>query len=124
MQQIKEQYKKVLGNYIPYDSVEIIVDWIFELNFDLKITKERSSKLGDYTSPHNGSRHKITINHNLNHYSFLVTLTHEIAHLKTYNKHKWKVAPHGEEWKAEFRTLMAVFLRLQLFPEDVHKALI
>jgi hypothetical protein len=51
-----------------------IAIWIIEFDFKLKITKERSTKLGDYTSPRDGLNHTITINHNLNQYSFFITL--------------------------------------------------
>lgn len=100
----------------------LVAQWIVDLDFKLKITKERQSKLGDYTSPHNGLNHIITINHNLNTYAFLITLVHEIAHLTTYNKHRNNVAPHGEEWKREFKVLMQPFLSTDIFPVDVFYA--
>ncbi len=113
----------VLKKYIPAPSVYLIANWISELDFKLKIKKERSSKLGDYRPPHAGSNHQITINYNLNPYSFLVTLVHEIAHLCTWNKYKNTVNPHGSEWKTEFRRMMAPFLNEVVFPEDVLLAL-
>ena len=39
------------------------------------------------------------MNNNLNKYSFLITITHEIAHMMIWEKHQNKVDPHGEEWK-------------------------
>ena len=100
-----------------------IAVWIIEFDFKLKITKERSTKLGDYTSPHDGLNHTITINHNLNPYSFFITLVHEIAHLKTYNEYRNRVLPHGEEWKQSFRDLMIPFLSTDKLPIDVLYAL-
>jgi hypothetical protein len=94
-----------------------------EFDFKLKIKKERSTRLGDYTSPHNGLNHTITINHNLNKFSFLITLVHEVAHLVTYNEHKNTVAPHGAEWKTNFRKLMQPFLNTDIFPLEVFSAL-
>lgn len=93
--------------------------WIVDYDFKLKIKKERSTKLGDYSSPQGGMNHVITINHNLNRYSFLITLIHEVAHLTTFNKFKNSVMPHGQEWKNEFRTLMQPFLVTEVFPVDV-----
>ncbi len=90
-----------------------------ECDFKLKITKERSTKLGDYTAPHNGLNHTITINHNLNQSSFFITLVHEIAHLKTYQHYKNRVAPHGQEWKQAFRELMIPFLNTENLPLDI-----
>ena len=48
---------------------------------------------------------------------------HEIAHLHTFNKHRNTVAPHGEEWKHSFRTLMQPFLSPDHLPLDVFYAL-
>lgn len=110
---------EILKKYIPEPATPLIARWIIELDFKLKITKERQSKLGDYTSPHNGLNHVITINYNLNPYAFLMTLVHEIAHLSTYNKYRHSVSPHGEEWKHEFKILMQPFLNTETFPIDV-----
>jgi hypothetical protein len=114
---------EILKKYIPEFAVPTIALWIIELDFKLKITKERSTKLGDYTSPHSGLNHTITINHNLNRYSFFVTLVHEIAHLKTYNLYKNRVMPHGAEWKQSFRDLMIPFLSPDHLPLDILYAL-
>ncbi len=118
-----ERNCKILGKYIPESTVEQIAQWIVEYDFKLKIKKERSTRLGDYTSPRNGSNHLITINHNLNQYSFLITLVHEIAHLTTFNQHKDKVLPHGTEWKTYFANLMHPFMNTDVFPVDVLYAL-
>lgn len=109
----------VLKKYIPEGAVETIARWIVDYDFKLKIKKERSTKLGDYSSPQNGMNHVITVNHNLNKYSFLVTLVHEVAHLSTFNKFKNTVSPHGPEWKNEFKILMQPFLVTEIFPVDV-----
>ncbi|MBS1638192.1 MAG: SprT-like domain-containing protein [Bacteroidetes bacterium] len=114
---------EVLKKYIPEPAVPVVARWVVELDFKLKITKERQSKLGDYTPPHQGLNHTITINHNLNQYAFFITLVHEIAHLTTYNKYRNSVAPHGEQWKQEFKTLMQPFLDTAVFPVDVLYAL-
>lgn len=109
----------VLGKYMPEKAVPLIVQWITEYDFKLKIKKERSTKLGDYRAPFGGSNHQITINYNLNKYAFLVTLVHEIAHLTTYNKFKNSVMPHGAEWKQEFRIMMQPFLDTEIFPVEL-----
>ncbi len=116
---------EILRKYIPEFAVSQIAEWIIQLDFKLKITKERSTKLGDYAPPMYGKNvnHTITINHNLNQYAFFVTLIHEIAHLITYNKYKNTVAPHGEEWKQSFRELMLPFLTTENLPLDVLYAL-
>jgi SprT protein len=114
---------EILKKYLPEKTVPIIANWVVEFNFKLKITKERRSKLGDYTAPHNGLNHVITINHNLNSYSFLITLVHEVAHLKTFNEYKNTVLPHGQEWKNNFKLLMQIFLNTEIFPLEIFSAL-
>lgn len=122
----EQQYQRnaaILAKYIPEQTVETISHWIVDYDFKLKIKKERSTKLGDYTPPHNGLNHTITINYNLNKYAFLVTLVHEVAHLITFSIHRNKVLPHGLEWKQNFQKLMLPFLDTSIFPPDVLYAL-
>ena len=122
MEQVQRN-QEILKKYIPEKATPIIAQWISEFDFKLKIKQERSTKLGDYRAPFNGSNHQITINYNLNKYSFLVTLVHEIAHLTTYNKHRNTVLPHGVEWKNEFKSLMHPFLDSEIFPVELLYAL-
>ncbi len=120
------QYQKnseILQKYLPEQSVQIIAQWIVELDFKLKIKRERNSRLGDYTAPFNGLNHTITINHNLNKYSFLITMVHEVAHLVTYNQFKGSVNPHGIEWKQNFQKLMQPFITTDIFPLEIFAAL-
>jgi SprT protein len=120
------QYQKnseILKKYLPEQSVALIAEWIIRFDFKLKIKKERSTRLGDYTSPRNGMNHVITINHNLNKFSFLITLVHEVAHLVTYNQHRNTVNPHGKEWKQNFQQLIQPFLNTEIFPLEVFSAL-
>ncbi|MBK8551134.1 MAG: SprT-like domain-containing protein [Ignavibacteria bacterium] len=113
----------MLKNYLPEESVPVALSWLEEFKFHFKITKSRTSKLGDYRPAHRENPHRITVNHNLNKYSFLITLTHEVAHLTAWNKYRNKILPHGKEWKEEFRTLLLPFFTLNIFPEDVLKCL-
>ena len=114
-----ERNQNILKKYIPEKAVVTIAQWVYEFDFKLKIKKSRSTKLGDYRSPYGESNHIITVNHDLNKYEFLITLVHEIAHLSTYNKHKNRVKPHGDEWKEEYKNLMEKFLHSEIFPTDV-----
>lgn len=118
-----QRNSEILKKYLPEPCVDTIARWIVEYDFKLKIKKERSTRLGDYTSPHNGLNHTITINHNLNKFSFLITLVHEVAHLVTYNQYKHSVNPHGEEWKMNYRILMQPFLTTDIFPLEIFSAL-
>lgn len=118
-----ERNSNLLKKYIPEPATPLIAQWVVEHDFKLKIKRERSTKLGDYRSPQNGNNHTITVNHNLNKYSFLITLVHEIAHLVTFNAHKDRVLPHGQEWKNQYKHLMRNFLSPEIFPTDVLLAL-
>lgn len=112
-----------LAVYIPEEAAPIIARWIDVYQAQLKITRRRSSKLGDYRPPHRGQPHRISVNHDLNPYAFLVTLVHEFAHLVTWNHHGDKAFSHGKEWKGFFRKMMQPFLELGIFPPDVREAL-
>jgi hypothetical protein len=118
-----QRNSEILRKYIPETAIPRISVWIIDFDFKLKIKKERSTRLGDYTSPRNGSNHLITINFNLNPYAFLITLVHEVAHLVTFNQYKNRVLPHGAEWKKNFAELMIPFMTSDVFPVDVLYAL-
>jgi hypothetical protein len=112
-----------LKQFLPQNSYEKVIKY-FDDSFTLKIVNPRKTKLGDFRP--NSSRNlpsKITINNNLNQYSFLITLIHEISHHTVWKKYRSKVAPHGKEWKSEFKYLMLPFLHPSILPEDVIKAI-
>ena len=115
---------ELLKKYLPEKSVEQVFEWIKFYKIRLKITKQRSTKLGDYRPPILKPFHQISVNYNLNSYSFLLTLTHEIAHLIVWEKFKNKVKPHGNEWKHEFKLLMKPFLQTNIFPADLQQVVI
>lgn len=118
-----EAYKTILSKYLPEAAVEPIYIWLKDYQIHLKVSKARSSKLGDYRSPHKGKGHQITVNHNLNPYAFLITLVHEIAHQQVWEKHGNRVKAHGKEWKDTYRQLMLPFLDTSIIPDDIEKAL-
>ena len=118
-----QRNSEILKKYLPEQSVTLIGEWIIAFDFKLKIKKERSTRLGDYTMPRNGLNHIITINHHLNKFSFLITLVHEVAHLVTYNQYKNSVSPHGKEWKKNFQELIQPFLTTDIFPIEIFSAL-
>lgn len=112
-------YKEILTDYIPDNAVPVIMNWFENSNFQLKITRSRTTKLGDYRPPLKHNFHKISINHDLNKYNFLITLIHEYAHLKIWEQYKHRVKPHGKEWKDQYRELLQIFLNTKIFPEDI-----
>lgn len=113
-----------LHNYLPEPSLPIIEKWFADYSFNLKITKKRQTKLGDFRVKHRSVKHQITVNSNLNPYAFLITLTHEFAHLLVWENHKKRLQPHGSEWKNQFSALLMELIINQVFPEDIKSVLI
>lgn len=104
---------------MPEQAAPLISSWIDQYQAILKISKSRTTKLGDYRHPYLGQGHRISVNYNLNPYAFLITLVHEFAHLVCYNQFKNKVKPHGGEWKGIFKTLMDPFMGMNIFPSEL-----
>ncbi|ADY53817.1 hypothetical protein Pedsa_3282 [Pseudopedobacter saltans DSM 12145] len=114
---------QILSQYMPEKAAMLISEWIDKYRCEFKITKGRESKFGDYRAPFRNSGHRISVNHNLNPYAFLITTVHEFAHLLTFNQWKGKVKPHGAEWKNNFKMMMIPFFEMEILPSDVEKAL-
>ncbi|MFC2100764.1 SprT-like domain-containing protein [Bacteroidota bacterium] len=117
-----KQYKEVLAKYVPPQAVDIIIEWMSTYKFQLNIKNNRLTKLGDYRPPSKYDFHRISINHNLNPYSFLITLVHEVAHLVVWENFKNNVKPHGKEWKQTYQLLMQQIDTTE-FPADIREAL-
>ncbi len=114
-----EEARSVLQKYLPPAAVNEVVELLFKhKELQLTITKPRSTKLGDYRKI-NRYQHRISINNNLNSYQFLITLLHELAHFLTYKKYGGRIKPHGQEWKSVFGQLLQVFIRPDIFPEEL-----
>ena len=106
----------VIAPYLPAHSVNLISFWLSGTNVQFRITRHRTSKLGDYRPVNGGKQHLISVNGSLNKYAFFLTLVHEIAHMNNFIAHRNKVKPHGQEWKDEFKNLMAQFDVPSVFP--------
>jgi SprT protein len=118
----KDKLQKIeegLRPFVPNGVSDALASLIVEHRCHVTITRDRSSKLGDYRHPTPTSGHRISVNGTLNPYAFIITFIHEFAHLTAFEKFKNSVSPHGEEWKQEFRELMAPYLRTQVFPEPL-----
>ena len=123
--------RSLVSEKIPATALSIIIDWFRTNQVFLLVTSGRRTKSGDFRPPKNGSLPVISVNKTLNEYAFLITLVHEMAHFHVFEKHhkpaflkrRRRVAPHGKEWKEDFRQLMNPFLRLDIFPEKILQAL-
>lgn len=112
-----------LSKYIPSSACELCAELLIQNEVELKVSRPRKTKLGDYRAPFKGKGHRISINGDLNAYSFLITLIHELAHLYAHRIYGRSIKPHGTEWKSYFQQLMGPFVAKALFPPEVENAL-
>lgn len=119
-----ESYKEVLLKYTSPSIADYIVQTFNDFQYQFVISSPRSSKLGDYSPPF-GKRHyhRISVNGNLNSYSFFITFLHELAHLKTWLTFKNKVKSHGDEWKKNYIDYLKDAIDKNFFPSDIETAL-
>ncbi len=125
--------RSLLEGLVPDVALDRIAYACSEGDIHLKITRGRSSKTGDFRPPQKGKPCIITVNGNLNPYTCLITLVHEVAHYQVYRgkhvtinpfKKYRRYTPHGREWKETFRLLMFEYLTEEVFPPNVLDALI
>jgi len=119
-----EKIATQLKRYLPDSFENLVAQFIVEHSIRFKIVKPRATKLGDYKPLNNGKSHQITINNNLNPYSFLITTLHEMAHLNTFLLYRGRVAPHGKEWAKEYQQLMIPVINSNKLPKDIEIALV
>src|SRR4030095_8879560 len=113
-----------LQHYLPPGTYEPVLEYLHRYKVHLTITKERKSILGDYRHRTHHDNHRISVNGNLNVYSFMITLLHELAHLLTFEQFGNKVLAHGREWKIIYSQLLAQFLKNKNFPADIETELL
>ena len=120
----KESPLHQLNTYLPEGSFEDVASYLHEYKVHLTVSRERKSVLGDYRNSHSNRNHRISVNGNLNKYSFLITLLHELGHLLAYEKYGNRIQPHGEQWKSEFGKILARFITKKIFPPDIEAELL
>ena len=119
----REKITEAFKRYLPEVFVQEVVELFISSSVKFKIVAGRKTKLGDFRAGINGEKHQITINGDLNPYSFLITTLHEFAHLHTYNTFGNRVHPHGEEWKNAYRKLLLPVIHSGNLPKDIESAL-
>jgi hypothetical protein len=114
---------QALKSYLPENSFEQVAYFLQHHKVHLTITRQRESVLGDYRNAVNGKNHRISVNGNLNKFSFLITLLHELAHLLAFENYGNRILAHGKEWKLVYSSLLKDFINKKIFPPDVESAL-
>ena len=113
-----------LQNYLPPGAPDAVTGYLHQYKVHLTITRQRKSILGDYRHPTHHSHHRISVNGDLNPFSFLITLLHELGHLLTFEQHGNRVPAHGTEWKKIYAELLKQFLQHKTFPADIERELL
>jgi SprT protein len=114
---------ELLRKYIPSAAWPVVLTWLRNNPIQVRISRPRQTKLGDYRSASRTQPHRVSVNADLNPYAFLVTLVHEFAHYSTFVTTRRWTSPHGPAWKSEYARLMRPFLSPEVFPRDVLQAL-
>lgn len=112
-----------LQPFVPEGTAPEIVHLITHYKVRFRISRPRSTKLGDYRHPGKNGGHRISVNGDLNPYAFYITTLHEFAHLIAFEDFGLRIAPHGNEWKQVFGDLLRRSLKNGVFPVEIHREL-
>lgn len=123
MEKDKKKLYLILERHVPENAIHYCLDLWSAIPFHFKVTRKRNSKLGDYRFDRRNGSHSISVNFDLNKYSFLITYIHEVAHLLTTERFGRKPQPHGKEWKSNFRELIEPVMTDLIFPHEILKPL-
>ena len=115
----EDKILEILQTHVPAPSVEYCFNLWLACPFELKLSKSRQTKVGDFTSRRSRSHPRITLNDDLNPYLFLTTYIHEVAHLHVYKRYVDRVEPHGDEWKQTFTDLLVPLLWEHIYPDEI-----
>lgn len=121
---MKIKLKEGLETYLPDESLPVVMGWLNGHALEVRVARSRRSKLGDYRPPVKDHLHRISVNKDLNPYEFLLTLTHEIAHMLVWDRYRKRMKPHGKAWKAQYASLVYELVEKDLFPDELKPLLI
>lgn len=119
----KEVPVSYLENYLPAGTAPAVLEYLHRYKVHLTVSRERKSLLGNYRHRTDYQQHRISVNGNLNPYSFLVTLLHELAHLLSFEEYGNRIQAHGREWKKIYSDLLKQFIQHKVFPADIETEL-
>ena len=95
-----------LKSHLDPQLLPLIAQWLKPYTVRVVLTRVRLSKHGDFRPGRYGTPCVITLNENLKPFQFLLTLTHEIAHLMVWHQFGATVKPHGKAWRQCFGKLL------------------
>ena len=121
---LKQTLREGLKPYLPEQGLEQVMEWIDGRPLHMRISRGRSTKLGDYRPPQKDHIHRISVNGDLNAIEFLITLTHEIAHMAVWEKYGKRARPHGKAWKAQYAIMLGTLLDKKIFPQEMEAHII
>ena len=110
---------RLFTRHLPESAVPYCLQLWEETPFHFFVKKPRNTKLGDFRYRRGQPIQTITLNVDLNPYQFLLTLIHEIAHLRAFAQYGTAHAPLGLEWKTKFKQLLEPVLNESTFPRDL-----
>jgi SprT protein len=119
------QAESTLSKYLSPRAALHVVQLQKKHPFNLRITKPRNSKHGDYKYElSRKSMASISVNGNLNEQAFLFTFLHEYAHHLCVIHHGSKVKAHGREWKNHFAECLKQAVEMELFTPEMCDAIL
>lgn len=113
-----KQISLLIKDYFPETVIDFVAKQIISYNLRLIISRKRLSRLGVFRPSKISKRHVISVNGDLDKNLFFLVYLHELAHLIVWNNYNRRVAPHGKEWKEEFRKIIINSLNLNHFDEE------
>lgn len=116
-------FREGISEFVPANALDEVCRLAASHPFHLTITRSRKTKKGDFRPGFRGKSHRISINVDLNPFDFLLTYVHEYAHLLVWINYGRNNKPHGIEWKQEFQKHLIPFFELEVFPDDVARAI-
>ena len=113
-----------LQDYLPPNTLSYIQLLLSSHKIIIRITNPRKTRLGSFNAQRGLEKPVICVSKDLNQYAFLITLIHEIAHLKVWAYHNRRRLPHGKEWKKIYIEILFPMIEHDVFPNDVKEAVI
>jgi SprT protein len=120
---ISPELRSKLASKLPAPAVDEAISTLIQSKCKFSFSSSRKTKLGDFRPGRGLSRPTITVNADLAPPLFLLTFIHELAHVQVYDHYSSRIAPHGEEWKETYRSLLRPFLRVEIFGDRLSEVL-